>query len=95
MSDETKTIAALGFNSDQPTELSFDDLFTWVIWQFPIPRGGGLCGAVRPPIANFGWLPAIIKGKKKQVVVHGHLKEAFNTPQSAADWLTQKKDKVK
>jgi hypothetical protein len=94
MSDETKTVAAITLQCDQPTELSFKELRRWVIWQFPIPRGGGLCGAVRPPIANYGWLPAVIRGKKQQVLVHGHLDKTFNTPQAAADWLARNKDKV-
>ena len=91
MSDEAKRIDRVALQTDRPTELPFEDLYTWVIWQFPVPKAGGLCGAVRPPIAKHGWFPALIKGKKKQVMVHGHLEKPFETPQAAAEWLARNK----
>ncbi|MCI0576514.1 MAG: hypothetical protein L0332_22240 [Chloroflexi bacterium] len=82
-----KQVDTLTLRTDRPTELTFAELYTWVIWQFPRKKAGGLCGAVRPPLAGHGWFPALVKSKEKRVLVHGHLPEAFLTPQAAAEWL--------
>lgn len=74
---------------DQPTELPFADLHTWVIWQYPRQIGKGLCGAVRPPVAEHGWLPAVIRLKEKAVQIHGHINQSFDSPNAAADWLAE------
>lgn len=74
-------------HKDQPTDLSFKDLFTWIIWQFPKPKGNGMCGAVRPPIAKHTWYPALIKQREKRVQVHGHLDQEFTSAKAAADWI--------
>lgn len=87
MSAATRTIATVIIRADRPTELSFSDLYTWVIWQFPKNKEGGLCGAIRPPIASHSWLPALIKRLDKSIVVHGHLDQVFDTPAAAAEWL--------
>ena len=68
--NKVKAIDSLQFDSIKPTELSFTELYTWVIWQFPRKQKSGLCGAVHPPIPEFGWLPAIIHPKKQQLTVH-------------------------
>jgi hypothetical protein len=80
-------VAALKIRTDRPTEFGFKDLYTWVIWQFPRPKGNGLCGAVRPPIANHVWFPAQIKLRDKRIVIHGHIDLEFDTPHAAAEWL--------
>ncbi len=72
---------------DRPTELSFGELYTWIIWQFPKPKGDGMCGAVRPPIAKHTWYPALIRQEEKIVSVHGHLKQEFSSAKEAADWM--------
>jgi hypothetical protein len=72
---------------DRPTDLTFNDLFTWIIWQFPRPKGAGMCGAVRPPIAKHTWYPALIKQQEKRVLVHGHLDQEFPSAKAAAEWL--------
>lgn len=88
--DAKRRIATLTLQNDRPTECGFKDLYTWVIWQFPKPKGTGLCGAVRPPIANHGWFPAQIKLRDRKVIVHGHLSREFDSPHAAADWLENK-----
>lgn len=91
MTSQLRTIATVDLNNKKPTELSFDDLYTWVIWQFPRKRGSWLCGAVRPPIANHGWLPALIKQKENLVQVHGQVEQEFSTPNQALEWLISSK----
>jgi phosphoglycolate phosphatase-like HAD superfamily hydrolase len=86
--NERKTIVAdVTLKSDAPTLLTFEQLRTWVIWQYPRRRAGGLCGAVHPPLAQFAWLPAIVRPKERQVEVHAHVGREFDTPRAAADWL--------
>ena len=87
MREGKRTVALVAMRSDRPTELSFKDLHAWVIWQYPRQKGSGLCGAVHPPIANYGWYPALIKNKERRILVHGHLDQEFPTPDQAADWL--------
>ncbi|KAA3662119.1 MAG: hypothetical protein DWQ04_14350 [Chloroflexi bacterium] len=88
MTSKTKKVANLHLKTDGPTELSFDDLNTWVIWQFPQPIAEAtLCGAVKPPIAEHTWYAATIQYRLKQVQVFGHLKETFETPEIAAEHI--------
>jgi hypothetical protein len=91
MSGQEIIIANLAINVDRPTDLSFDDLYTWVIWQFPRKRGKWLCGAIRPPIANHQWLPALIDPIECIVKVHGDAKQQFDTPDEALNWLMSAK----
>lgn len=83
--DEDCTVAGITLHTTTPTPLSFDDLYTWVVWQFPKQKNGGLCGAVHPPIADHGWFPAIIQLKKKRIEVYGHLGQCYSSPELAAD----------
>jgi hypothetical protein len=86
MNTATKKIANLTFKTDRHTSLTFKDLFTWVIWQFPrTATAEGLTGAVKPPIAEHDWFPAIIDYKKKRVLVYAHLSKTFTTPEAAAE----------
>ncbi|MGD8586566.1 MAG: hypothetical protein PVJ75_14540 [Chloroflexota bacterium] len=87
MSGKRRTVESLELRLDGPTELSLDDLYTWVVWQFPRPRRSGLCGAVRPPIANHTWFPALISRRDQRVSVYGHVNQDFTTPAEAAAWL--------
>jgi hypothetical protein len=87
MADLEKKVDEIMIKLDQPTELSFSDLHTWVIWQYPRPVGKGLCGAVRPPLPEHGWLPAVIRLKEKIVQIHGHVGQQFDSPNAAADWV--------
>jgi hypothetical protein len=90
MEQLTKKVDSITLNLEQPTEMTFADLHTWVIWQFPRQTEKGLCGAVRPPVSDLGWFPALIRLKEKRVLIHGHLKQQFATPHEAADWITNK-----
>ena len=85
-----KAIASLQFEATKPTEFSFSELYTWVIWQFPQKQKSGLCGAVHPPIPEHGWLPATIYPQKQQLTIHAHLAETFTTPEAAALFLQGK-----
>lgn len=89
MADLTKKVDTIMIKLDQPTELTFSELHTWVIWQFPRQVKKGLCGAVRPPIPDHGWYPAVIHLKEKIVQVHGHLDQKFISPNDAADWVAE------
>jgi len=91
MSSQERTIANLRIKEDSPTDLSFDDLYRWIIWQFPRKRGKWLCGAIRPPIANHCWLPALINPSDNIVQVHGHTDQKFDSPDEALSWLISAK----
>ena len=82
MSKQKSNIAGIRLNLDKPTELSFADLFHWTIWQFPRRKGGGLVGAVRPPVEDHGWLPVIVHVKSQ--LVHVLSDRHFDTPEEAA-----------
>ena len=81
-------IDEIPFSQDKPTELTFQELHTWVIWQFPRNHGKVLHGAVHPPLARHGWLPAIIEPQLKRVPVYAHLETRFATPEAAAEALS-------
>ncbi|MBE2220126.1 MAG: hypothetical protein IAF02_01215 [Anaerolineae bacterium] len=68
----------------QPTSLSFEQLYEWVIWQFCKQTASGLSGAVRPPIPGSDWYPAVIHPKEKRVQIYGHLDSSYDTPEKAA-----------
>lgn len=87
MADQTKQVDSITIRLDQPTELTFSELHTWVIWQYPRQIDKGLCGAVRSPVPEDGWYPAVIRLKEKVVQVHGHLDKKFGSPNAAADWV--------
>ncbi len=83
MSKENVELGGVILLADNPTILSQEKLFRWVIWQFPRPYGAGLCGAVHPPIAGHGWYPAIIKSKEKDVQVFANILEPYPSPEKA------------
>lgn len=87
MKQDCREIGSLELRLDGPTESSLEELYTWVVWQFPLLNKTSLCGAVRPPIANHSWFPALISRRDESVSVYGHLDEEFATPREAANWL--------
>lgn len=92
MSENASRVAGITLFTDKPTPLTFQDLFNWVIWQFPRPKASGLCGAVRPPLADHGWYPALIIVDDEKVQVYGHVKTEFSSPEAAADYFSDKKN---
>ncbi|HRQ39971.1 MAG TPA: hypothetical protein PLD25_18840 [Chloroflexota bacterium] len=82
-----QTVAGIAFSNETPTRLAYEELYTWVIWQFPRPQNGGLIGAVHPPTPQHGWIPAVIFGGKKHVEIYAHLNERYPTPESAAEYF--------
>ncbi len=84
---EQQMVAGIALNKTRPTKLTYDELYTWVIWQFPRQKNGGLCGAVHPPIPQHGWIPAVILIHKKCVEVYAHLNEQYPSPEMAAEHL--------
>ncbi len=76
---KTTLVHNVELNADQPTSLTFTQLHEWVIWQFSQQKEDGLSGAVRPPILEAHWYPAIIHPKEKRVQVFGHLNTFYNT----------------
>jgi hypothetical protein len=79
------------FDPTEPTMVSTDRLHTWVIWQFPRARAGGFSGAVHPPEPGHGWYPAIVNIEAGHVLVFGHVKDRFPTPELAAKSIDQAK----
>lgn len=87
MKSQKIKVTTVPLRTDGPTRLHKSDLFRWVIWQFPRPKGDGLCGAVHPPLANHTWYPALILTKQEHIIVHGHAGQDFASPEDAARWL--------
>ena len=87
MANKVYIIANITLMKDKPTEVTFDDLYEWVIWQYPRQKDGGLCGAVHPPLANHTWYPALIAYLDKKVLIYGHIDKLFRSPDEAAEWL--------
>lgn len=85
-------IDSITFNPGEPTSVSVERLFSWVIWQFPRARPGGFSGAVHPPDPAHGWYPAIVDMATGQVLVYGHVVESFPTPELAAKHIDQAKN---
>ena len=81
----TTLVYNLELNSDQPTSLTFAQLYEWVIWQFPQQHADGLSGAVRPPLPEANWYPALIYPKEKRAQVYTHLDTSYGTPEEAAE----------
>ncbi len=83
------TVPIITFLSDQPTPLTFQELYSWVIWQFPQQiEGNWLCGAVKSPLPKTEWLPATINHKEQRTRVYAHLSKTFTTPEEAANYIT-------
>jgi hypothetical protein len=80
----TIQIHNISIHLEQPTSLTFDELYEWVIWQFPQQKKGGLSGAVRPPLFGASWYPALIHPKEKRIQVYGHLDTSYSTPEEAS-----------
>lgn len=87
-----RKVAKVTLRTDGPTEVTFDDLHQWVIWQFPRKKDRGLCGAVHAPIAEQTWYPAVIGYLDRKILIHGHLDQLFSSPDEAADWLATSAD---
>lgn len=83
------TICGITFDANGPTLVSFDELYSWVVWQFPRTRAGGHSGAVHPPAAGYGWYPAIVDPVKRRVLVYAHLDETLKSPEAAAKQIEQ------
>lgn len=87
MSDNEDLVAGVRLRRDAPTNLSFAEIFTWIIWQFPRKKGGGLLGAVRAPHSERGWMPAIVHAAEKRAEIHAHVTEVFESPEAAVEHL--------
>lgn len=88
-----RVFGAVELNADQPTELTFAELREWVIWQFPRQKEArSLCGAVHPPHAEYGWLPALIAPRRNRLEIQGHVEEPFSTPEAAAEWMARERE---
>jgi hypothetical protein len=81
---ETIVVYNIELETDQPTSFSFDQLYDWVIWQYAQKTESGLSGAVRPPLADAHWYPAIIQPKEKRVQIYGHLDTSCQSPEEAS-----------
>jgi hypothetical protein len=73
--------------NDNPTVLPLSEVASWVVWQFPRPRRGGLCAALHPPEAKYGWLPAVVYLDEGRVEIFAHSAGPFPTPEEAAKWM--------
>lgn len=89
MAANQRKVATIPLYTDRPTSLNFQDLYNWVVWQFPRRMSDGYCGAVRPPIPHHDWYPALIQQQEKRVQVYAHLKRSFDSPEAAAEHIHQ------
>ena len=78
-------IAGISLSPQTPTALTFTQLATWVIWQYPIPKQSGYCGAVTPSTEQQAWMPAIVHLNTQTVLIYAT--PTFPTPTAAADWV--------
>jgi hypothetical protein len=88
---EKMVVAGIELQTDGPTTLTFQQLFQWVIWQYPLTRQKGFCGAVRPPETDQEWIPAIIQSDNQLVDVYAHVGETFSTPETAVEYFSARK----
>ena len=88
MSNVDKNIVAgVKLRTDRPTTVNVEDLFGWVIWQFPRVQKAGYCGAVHPPSDEHAWIPALIQPDKDRIKVYWNVNQTYATPEEAADVL--------
>lgn len=87
---ETTFVYNIELASNQPTSFSFDQLYDWVIWQYAQKTEIGLPGAVRPPIADAHWYPALIQPKEKRVQIYGHLDTSCQSPEEASKLISKR-----
>jgi hypothetical protein len=80
-------VDGIKFELEEPTVVTFERLFAWVVWQFPRSREGGHSGAVHPPETQHGWYPAVIDVENGRVFIYGHVVERYPTPEAAAKHL--------
>jgi hypothetical protein len=91
MSD--KTIGEIRVYGEQATELAFDDLHDWVLWQFPRLRGGWLCGSAQPADPDYDdWIPARIQPHQQRIFLYAHCAPSLATPEEAAEWMANHQD---
>jgi hypothetical protein len=88
--EEYSNVAGIKLRTDKPTNVALHRLFGWVIWQFPLPQKKGYKGAVRPPIGDLAWIPAIIRTDKKLVKIYGNLDKRYATPEKAVQYFQEK-----
>lgn len=84
MSNNTAAIGAVKVHLDAPTELTFSDLHDWVLWQFPLQRGGWLDAAAHPADPEYGWIPARVQPLKQLVLLYANCPEQYSSPEEAA-----------
>lgn len=88
MPTRKKTVVdGITMNPAEPTSVPVERLFAWVIWQFPRTREGGYSGAVHPPEADYGWYPAVVNVEEGHVLIYGHVRDEFSSPETAAKHL--------
>jgi hypothetical protein len=89
----SKTVDKISVYRERATELAFDELSNWVLWQFPRLRGGWLCGAAQPADPDFGnWIPARIQPHQRRVFLYAHCAPPLTTPEDAAEWMANHPD---
>jgi len=77
----------IAIDPTKPTPVPMERLFAWVVWQFPRMAEDGYNSAVHPPEAGHGWYPAIVNTDKRLVLIFGHVKGPFTSPEAAAKHL--------
>lgn len=92
MSKRKTLIGSLELQREGPTECTFADLHDWVLWQFPLLKGGWLSGAAHPAQPAHGWIPARIQPLKKRVLLYAHCGEPLASPEEAARWIVEQHD---
>jgi hypothetical protein len=88
-SEKENIIAGIKLHTDKPTDVSLHRLYGWVIWQFPRSEKRGFQAAIRPPLAEHDWIPALIQAEKDRARVYGNALKRYPTPEEAAEFFQE------
>ena len=92
MSNQEKyNVAGIALRTDKHTNIALHRLYGWVIWQFPRLRNNGYLAAIRPPLVDQEWIPAIIRADRNQVKVYGNAGKKYATPEEAVEFFQENK----
>ena len=93
MEKDSNLIDKILLHKDKPTEVTIEELFTWVIWQFPNGTQEAAFGAVHPPEEGHGWFPVMINQSDNKISIFGNLENQFPSPEDVSTYFSEQKKK--
>ena len=83
-------IGTIECNLEGPTTVTTQQLYAWVIWQFPKEANQSMAsGAVCPPIEHAEWIPAKIDFNQDEILLYAHLEAYYSSPEAAHQFFKQ------